>query len=73
MPPFPSPSPQVVTAWNGMAISAFARAGRVLPALPHCFPVEGRPRGEYLEAAAKVLLPVTQLLCRAFPKQRPLA
>lgn len=47
--------PQVVTAWNGQAISAYALASRVLPAeqppAPPCFPVEGCTPGTYLQAA----------------------
>lgn len=54
-----APPLQVVTAWNGMAISAFANAARVLSApgaqAQRRFPVEGRPAADYLEAAQKVL------------------
>jgi len=43
---------QVVTAWNGLAIGAFANVSRVLAneAQPPAalFPVEGRPAQEYL-------------------------
>ena len=44
---------QVVTAWNGLAIGALARASRVLASEPDqapkkLFPVEGRPAAEYL-------------------------
>jgi hypothetical protein len=44
---------QVVTAWNGMAIGAFANAGRVLASSPaqRLFPVEGSPAREYLAGA----------------------
>lgn len=49
---------QVVAAWNGMSISAFALAGRALqsetpPASPS-FPVEGRDPAQYLQAAVRV-------------------
>lgn len=49
---------QVVTAWNGMAIGAFAKAARILlheetPAA-RCFPVDGCAPSEYLAAATKV-------------------
>ena len=47
-----------MTAWNGMAISAYALASRALtqeqPSATRCFPVEGRPPQEYLQAALKV-------------------
>lgn len=37
---------QIVTAWNGYGISAFARAARTLagekPAIGPCFPVDGK-------------------------------
>ena len=44
---------QIVTAWNGLAIGALARASRVLASEPDqppnkLFPVEGRPAAEYL-------------------------
>jgi hypothetical protein len=46
---------QVVTAWNGQAISAYALASRILPAEqpppPPCFPVEGCSPETYLQAA----------------------
>lgn len=51
-------SSQIVTAWNGLAISAFAQASRALatesPAPAPCFPSAGRPAGEYLTAAARI-------------------
>ena len=47
-----------MTAWNGMAISAYALASRALtqeqPPATRCFPVDGRPPKEYLQAALKV-------------------
>ena len=50
---------QVVTAWNGMAIGAFANASRVLanePGPPQAaFPVEGRPAHEYLAGVKRTL------------------
>jgi hypothetical protein len=44
---------QIVTAWNGLAIGALARASRVLANEPDqppkkLFPVEGRPAADYL-------------------------
>ncbi len=49
---------QIVTAWNGMGVSALARASRVLasesPYAQPLFPVEGCPPAAYLEAAVKV-------------------
>lgn len=49
---------QIVSAWQGMAISAFATAARVLPheqpPAAREFPVEGRNPQEYLQAALKV-------------------
>jgi hypothetical protein len=61
---------QVVTAWNGLAISAYANASRVL-ASEHAqaeprFPVEGRPASDYLQAAQKVLLIVHDGRLRQF-------
>ena len=48
---------QIVAAWNGVAISAFALASRALsaesPPCPVSFPVDGCAPGEYLEAALK--------------------
>lgn len=46
---------QVVTAWNGMTISAFANASRVLAAEQPLarFPIDGRPAADYLDAAEK--------------------
>ena len=53
----------MVTAWNGLAISAFANASRILASeraqTQPQFPVEGRPAGDYLQAAQKVLLAYT--------------
>jgi hypothetical protein len=55
---------QVVTAWNGIAISAFANASRILASqraqTEPQFPVEGRPAADYLQAAQKVLLACTR-------------
>ncbi len=49
---------QVVTAWNGMAIGAFAKASRILeherPAAQRCFPIEGCSPSDYLAAATQV-------------------
>ena len=44
---------QIVTAWNGLAIGALAKASRVLTSEPDqvprkLFPVEGRPAKEYV-------------------------
>ena len=51
---------QIVSAWQGMAISAFATAARVLPheqpPAAREFPVKGRNPREYLDAALKVNL-----------------
>ena len=50
---------QIVTAWNGMGIAAFAEAAMVLkqeqPAATRDFPVEGCDPSEYQTAAIKVL------------------
>jgi hypothetical protein len=49
---------QIVPAWNGMAISAYALASRILtherPPAQRRFPAEGRPPADYLQAALKV-------------------
>lgn len=49
---------QIVAAWNGMALSAFAVAGRALSAQSQSsrrlFPVEGCSPAEYLAVAQKV-------------------
>ncbi|GIL83536.1 hypothetical protein Vretimale_10352 [Volvox reticuliferus] len=55
--PRPSLDDKVVTAWNGMAIGAFALASRALasePQVERLFPSEGRPPGAYLHAAQRV-------------------
>ena len=49
---------QIVTAWNGQAMSAFALAARTLPA-EHpppkpCFPVDACTPDTYMAAAVKV-------------------
>jgi uncharacterized protein YyaL (SSP411 family) len=55
--PRPRLDNKVIAAWNGMAISAFAKASRALAAFPDAaarrFPVEGGPPGAYAEAAAR--------------------
>eukprot|EP00197_Chlamydomonas_leiostraca_P004455 CAMPEP_0202859470 /NCGR_PEP_ID=MMETSP1391-20130828/1566_1 /ASSEMBLY_ACC=CAM_ASM_000867 /TAXON_ID=1034604 /ORGANISM="Chlamydomonas leiostraca, Strain SAG 11-49" /LENGTH=819 /DNA_ID=CAMNT_0049538503 /DNA_START=158 /DNA_END=2617 /DNA_ORIENTATION=- len=55
--PRPQLDDKVVAAWNGMVISAYARASRALaaekpPATP-CWPVDGAPPATYLEAALR--------------------
>lgn len=54
----PNHSLQVVSGWNGMAISALALASRILssedPPVEACFPVDGVSPNVYLEAAQKV-------------------
>ncbi|PSC70426.1 spermatogenesis-associated 20 isoform B [Micractinium conductrix] len=56
--PRPHRDDKIVAAWNGMSIAAFAQAARVLAGQEdpagRCFPVEGRPPGEYLAAAEQV-------------------
>ncbi|EFN56229.1 hypothetical protein CHLNCDRAFT_145019 [Chlorella variabilis] len=56
----------IVAAWNGMAISAYALASRILPheqpPAARCFPVEGRPPGDYLQAALQAAAFVRQHL-----------
>lgn len=51
----PPCSLQVVTAWNGQGISAFALAARILPAeqppAGPCFPVDGCSPTTYMEAS----------------------
>ncbi|KAL4448270.1 hypothetical protein ABPG75_005489 [Micractinium tetrahymenae] len=55
--PRPHLDNKIVAAWNGMAISAYAQAARALaheqPPVRRLFPVEARPREEYLLAAQK--------------------
>ncbi len=49
---------QIVAAWNGMAISAFAMASRVLISeeqpLDFSFPVEDKDPRAYMDAAVRV-------------------
>ncbi|GIL60680.1 hypothetical protein Vafri_15211 [Volvox africanus] len=55
--PRPSLDDKIVTAWNGMAIGAFALASRALvsePQVERLFPSEGRPPGAYLDVAQRV-------------------
>ena len=57
------------------AVAALAAAARVLPAeqppAQRCFPVEGRPPSEYLEAALKVRLGLAAaILAAASPAHR---
>ncbi|GBG84956.1 hypothetical protein CBR_g39419 [Chara braunii] len=53
--PHPHLDDKIIVAWNGLAISAMARASRVLRSEPvemkHHFPVEGCNPAEYLKAA----------------------
>jgi uncharacterized protein YyaL (SSP411 family) len=55
--PRPHLDDKVVTAWNGIAISAFANASRILASeraqTEPQFPVDGRPASDYLQAAQK--------------------
>ncbi|KAI3426373.1 hypothetical protein D9Q98_008745 [Chlorella vulgaris] len=55
--PRPHRDEKIVPAWNGQAISAYALASRILtheqPPAARCFPVEGRPPSDYLQAAIK--------------------
>lgn len=55
--PRPHRDEKIVAAWNGMAIGAFAVAGRVLmnedPPIERMFPVEGRDPREYIEIAER--------------------
>ena len=58
--PEKSPLPQVVACWNGLAISAFATAARVLRLDAHtqkAFPSDAKDPADYLAAAEKVRLP----------------
>ncbi|KAG6547746.1 hypothetical protein Mapa_010559 [Marchantia paleacea] len=80
------PSPQlddkVIVAWNGLAISAFSRASRILglepQGLQYHFPVTGCNPKEYLHAAekaasfirAKLYDEKAKRLCRSY-RQRP--
>ncbi|GLI71352.1 hypothetical protein VaNZ11_016520 [Volvox africanus] len=55
--PRPSLDDKIVTAWNGMAIGAFALASRALvsePQVERLCPSEGRTAGAYLGAAQRV-------------------
>ncbi|KXZ53965.1 hypothetical protein GPECTOR_6g884 [Gonium pectorale] len=55
--PRPPLDDKIVTAWNGMALGAFALASRALAAeqvVERLFPSEGRPASAYLEAARRV-------------------
>ena len=59
---------QIVTAWNGMGVAAFAEAAMVLkqeqPAATRDFPVEGCKPSEYQRAAIKVLAWLSAVLTR---------
>lgn len=80
--PRPMRDDKIVTAWNGMAISAYAQASRALaheqPPAERCFPVEGRTPSAYLEAALKAASFVrtqlydtqTGLLYRSYMRER---
>jgi hypothetical protein len=62
----PPCSLQVVTAWNGQGISAFALAARILPAeqppAGPCFPVDGCSPSTYMEASHSLIILVGQLI-----------
>jgi hypothetical protein len=57
---------QVVTAWNGQGISAFALAARILPAeqppAGPCFPVDGCSPSTYMQASQLVIIFMGQLI-----------
>eukprot|EP00898_Chlorokybus_atmophyticus_P003304 jgi/Chlat1/3975/Chrsp26S04040 len=61
MRPHPHLDDKIITAWNGLAISALSRASRILrtmqqPAVQRSFPVEGRDPKDYLTAATRAAL-----------------
>jgi hypothetical protein len=57
---------QVVTAWNGQGISAFALAARILPAeqppAGACFPVDGCSPSTYMQASQLVIIFMGELV-----------
>ncbi|PRW45152.1 spermatogenesis-associated 20 [Chlorella sorokiniana] len=71
--PRPHRDEKIVSAWQGMSISAFATAARVLPheqpPAAREFPVEGRDPKQYLQAALKIAAFVRQHLYDAPTRQ----
>jgi uncharacterized protein YyaL (SSP411 family) len=72
--PRPRLDNKVIAAWNGMAISAFAKASRALAAFPDAamrsFPVDGAPPAAYRDAAARAAAFIRDRLYGAPPVLR---
>ena len=64
--PRPHRDEKIVCSWNGMTISAFAMAGRILgnedPPIERLFPIEGRDPRDYVRVAEEAALDVRSKL-----------